>query len=214
MVRRYEEPSVGDRVIVPWGLEEVLGEVVEVYSTGFGDRAKVRVVDDPDGPTVSVPIDSLITASESESKVAAAVVAANAAAYEEQVESALGRCIATLRKRNPNLEARPYYDFGVDHATDFEWRFGKRRLLIEAKYSESRRHVSTDTILTFAGLTDPFKGVLLVANANLAPPAAQRIEQLWHHRTYVRFALWRDSKDDARLRDAVQQFLLLWKLDR
>ncbi len=53
-------PRRGERVLVPWGLEEFLGEVVEVYSTGLGDRAVVRVVGANDlGATVTVPADSL-----------------------------------------------------------------------------------------------------------------------------------------------------------
>ena len=59
MVSKSGQPRVGDRVLVPWGLDEVLGEIVEVYSTGLGPRVRVRMVDNPDGPTVTLPLDSV-----------------------------------------------------------------------------------------------------------------------------------------------------------
>lgn len=36
-------PSIGDRVLVPWGLDEVEAEVVEVYRLGGSVRLRVRV---------------------------------------------------------------------------------------------------------------------------------------------------------------------------
>lgn len=36
-------PSVGQHLLVPWGLDEVDGEVVEVYELGGQTRVRVRV---------------------------------------------------------------------------------------------------------------------------------------------------------------------------
>ena len=191
MVSEYSEPSVGDRVLVPWGLEEILGEVVEIHRTGLGPRAKVRVVEDPDGPTVTVPLDSIVVAGGPDRRVELANAAFAASNYEEEVDQAIERIVSMLNGRLPNLAARRFYDFSVDPAADFEVRFGKRRLLIEAKYYAAQGRVTTDTVLTYAGLADRLTGVLLVANGLLAPPAEQRVQQLWSHRTYVSFARWR-----------------------
>ena len=36
-------PAIGDHVRVPWGLDEVVAEVVEVYHLGGSTRLRVRV---------------------------------------------------------------------------------------------------------------------------------------------------------------------------
>lgn len=97
MVSEYSEPSVGDRVLVPWGLEEILGEVVEIHRTGLGPRAKVRVVEDPDGPTVTVPLDSIVVAGGPDRRVELANAAFAASNYEEEVDQAIERIGAMIR---------------------------------------------------------------------------------------------------------------------
>lgn len=212
MVSAYNEPAVGDRVLIPWGLEEVLGEVVEVYRTGLGPRAKIRVVDDPDGPTVTVPLDSVTAEGEPGGRVEAATAAAAAANYEAHLDAALERVLMDLKRRRPDLNARRIYDLNIHPAADFEVRFGKRRLLIEARYSATQKRVTTDTVLTYAGLAESFTGVLLVANTPLASTAEHRLEQLWGHRTFISFARWRSPADDRQLREGFDRFFKVWNL--
>jgi primosomal protein N' len=56
-------PGVGDRVRVPWGLDEVDGTVVEVYDSGLGPRVVVRVllegVDPESAETVTLPLSAI-----------------------------------------------------------------------------------------------------------------------------------------------------------
>lgn len=212
MVSKPSQFRVGDRVLVPWGLDDVLGEIVEVYVTGLGPRVRVRMVDDPDGPTITLPLDS-VTAEGTREEVDRAAAFADSREYEERIEAALDRCIQILNVRHPRLKVRRNHNPRPDSPTDFELLFGKRRLLVEAKHYAAHQGVSTDTILTYAGLAEFSTGVLLVANVRLTSPAAQRLEQLWAHGRHLRFALWRSDSDDGQLRKALDMFRLVWKLD-
>lgn len=58
------QPSVGDHVLVSWGLEEVPGVVIDVYGTGVLARAMVHVAipgagDSDDGEAFSLPFGAL-----------------------------------------------------------------------------------------------------------------------------------------------------------
>ncbi|GAA4293005.1 hypothetical protein [Mycobacterium paraffinicum] len=211
MVNQHGEPGVGDRVMVSWGLEEAYGEIVEVYSTGLGPRAQVRLLDDPEGPTVVLPLDSLTPASLRED-IDEIETAAASQAYERSVDSALDRIIPTLSRLHPEIRVRRFYDLNFDSAADFELRFDKRRVLIDAKhYRRPEILVSTDMVLTVAGLTDASTGALLVSNSRLAPTAFQRLEQLWDSRMRVWFAQWRTQRDDKQLRAALIKFIENWR---
>lgn len=198
MVSEQDEPGVGDRVLVPWGLDEVEGEIVEVYSTGLGPRATVRLVGEPDGPTVVLPLDSLVarTAHRDEPRGAAA----SGREYERLVDSALRRAASDLNLVGPRPGA-------PDTGVDFELSFGKRRLLVEVKHYHGSGLVSTDTVLTVSGLARSDAAVLLVADVPLAPSARHRLQQLSQGRTHVRFARWRDAEDDLELSNAVEKLL-------
>jgi len=199
VVSEQDEPGIGDRVLVPWGLDEVEGEIVEVYSTGLGPRATVRLVGEPDGPTVVVPLDSLVavTAHREEPRAAAA----SAREYERLVGAALRRAAAEFNLVGPHS--------GVpDTGVDFELSLGKRHLLVEVKHYRGTARVSTDTVLTITGLAKGDAAVLLVANVPLAPSALRRLKQLAQGRTRVGFAQWRGTEDDRELRDAFGRLLL------
>jgi hypothetical protein len=192
------ELGVGDSVLVPWGLDEVEGEVVEVYSTGLGPRATVRLVSDPDGPTVVLPLDSLVPKLSSGRQSHRAPIGGSE--YERRIRSALGRVALELNLENP----RPH---GSDSGADFELTLDGRRLLVQAKHYGENGRVSTDTVLTVTGLASTDTAVLLVANVPLALSARQRLQQLSHGRTRVGFAQWRTSLDDDELHAALIRLL-------
>ena len=57
-------PAVGDRVTIPWGLDEVEGEVVAAYSSGRGPYVTVEVcLEGTDEPiTVTFPAEAIRSA--------------------------------------------------------------------------------------------------------------------------------------------------------
>lgn len=142
MVSEQDEPGVGDQVLVPWGFDEVEGEIVEVYSTGLGPRATVRLVGELDGPTVVVPLDSLVARTAHRDEPGGA--AASAREYEGLVDSALRRAAVEFNLVGPRPGA-------PDTGVDFELSLGKRRLLVEVKHYGGSGRVSTDTVLTITG---------------------------------------------------------------
>lgn len=170
MVNENQVAAVGDRVLVPWGLDEIEGEIVEVYITGLGPRARVRL-DDEDGSTVTVPLDSLLL-HRPRTRTASGLE------YERQVGSALRRASTELNLSGSDLSS-------IDTGADLEFALGKRRLLVQVKNYAGAGRVSTDAILTVAGLADNHTAVLLVADVPLAPTARQRLEQLARGRTRV-----------------------------
>lgn len=198
MVNGHWEPVVGDRVLVPWGLDEVEGEVVEVYGTGLGPRVKVRLADDAEGATVTLPLDSLSRVTERRDSA----TAPGGMDYERLVGAAL-RLAAT--ELNLRVESTP-----SDVPADLQFSLGKRRVLVEVKHFAGRGSVSTDTVLTVAGLADRRTAVLLVADVPLAASAKQRLEQLWRGESRVWFVQWRGSADDKALRAAFSRLLLNW----
>ncbi len=60
-------PRLGAHVRIPWGFDEVDGEVVDAYDTGLGGRVVVRVNvsgsdEDPEYMTVTFPVDAVTLA--------------------------------------------------------------------------------------------------------------------------------------------------------
>jgi hypothetical protein len=60
-------PRIGDLVRIPWGFEEVDGEVVDAYDTGLGARVVVQVNvsgsdEYPEYMTVTLPITAVTAA--------------------------------------------------------------------------------------------------------------------------------------------------------
>lgn len=65
MVSVSATPRIGDRVLVPWGLDQVEADVVEVYRLGGFVRLRVRVPvlgpdgEELDGFVVGIPLKAL-----------------------------------------------------------------------------------------------------------------------------------------------------------
>lgn len=195
MVDDGEALRIGDQVLVPWGLDEMEGEISEIYSTGLGPRARVILGGELDGETVVLPLDSLRPKA-----FAATDNWRSAEDYERRVGAALERSI-------PPLSAKWRYAPSPDRGADFELSLGNRRVFVEAKYYNARQRVPTDAVLTVAGLADSVTGALLISNVPLAPAANQRLERLWQLRTLARFVQWRGQRDDLELQAALRMFV-------
>jgi hypothetical protein len=203
------ELDVGDPVFVPWGLDEVEGEIAEIYSTGLGPRARVSLGGAFSEESVVLPLDSLKPRRRMQDHSRPSAKDQNqlrrmADDYESRLNSALKRTLHDFNMVGPYVPAR-------DTAADFELRWGARRLLVEAKYYRTTGHVPTDTVMTVAGLAGNDTGVLLVSNAGLASATQQRLERLWHLHTHVWFVQWRSQADDQALRAALSKFVRNWR---
>jgi hypothetical protein len=194
MVNDDMELRVGDRVLVPWGLDEVEGQITEIYNTGLGPRAQVKLNGDFNDETVVVPLDSLQP--KGYRRVGNRLSAED---YEKRVGAALIRLIQRLEVAGRSIPSR-------DKAADFELKLGSHRVLVEAKYYSSKQRVSTDTVLTVAGLADAKTGALLISNVPLAAAAHERLDRLWNRHTRASFVQWQSQQDDAELLAALRMF--------
>jgi hypothetical protein len=188
-------PTPGDHVLVPWGLEEVLGEVVEIYSTGLGDRAVVRVLDsgDPDA-TVTVPADSLRRIGGISSGISARM---DAVAYEGNVISAIQRVI---RELGLNIRKADRSDGWADAIlTDGRGR----QVAVQAKFFSSGR-VPSDTISVVAGYASSVGPIILVTNGDPTSAASKHLSQLRRRKIPAWHARWNNTSDDIELGSVIR----------
>jgi hypothetical protein len=182
-------PQPGDRVLVPWGLEEVLGEVVEVYPTGLGDHAVVRLLGSGDlEATVTIPADSLRRAEGISSGMSPRL---DAIAYERNVISAINHLITNtglvLRDADPR-------DSGADAIlTD-----GRGQLAIQAKFVSSGR-VSSDIILVAAGYASAVRPLILVTNGDLSSGASEQLQHIRRRKIPTWYVRWNSQSDNTEL---------------
>ena len=194
MVTERPFPSPGDRVLVPWGLEEVLGEVIEVYPTGLGDRAIVRLIEssDPDA-TVTVPADTLSRVDGFPSGISPRL---DSIAFEISVVSALQDITGELslhlgRRSQPDQE---FDAIITDRITE---------IAVQIKYLVSRK-VSSDTVSALAGYTRHGRTVVLVTNAELTPTAYEHLRRLNINKQLAWFVIFNGPSDYPLLRAAIE----------
>jgi uncharacterized protein len=182
----YAKP--GDRVMVPWGFEEVEGEVVDVYPTGLGPRAIVRIdLVSGDETTVTLPIDALLPMGRE-----ASAAVGSSSEYEEAVRSALRR---TARLLGVAIDDAKRSRTAVDlllSASDMQ-------VAVTIKHYSSSRQVPSDVIAALSGLTREIHGVLLITNVPLSDLASSRLDDYRHRGVNMQHAHWRNSRDDSRL---------------
>lgn len=197
MVNEDVSPQPGEQVFVPWGLEELLGEVVEVYATGLGDRAVVRVIGGPEPDmTVTVNADSLTPASGHSRGMSARV---DALAFQGRIDSVIKAAVGELRL---SLVQHERLDRGVDAVISG----GGREVAIQIKYSTQKR-LPSDAVAVLAAYASPDLPVVIVANVGLSIAASERLQHNNRIRQTIWFVRWASSADNVRVKDAIQQAL-------
>jgi hypothetical protein len=191
-------PRPGELVLVPWGLEEMPGVVIEVFATGLGERAVVRLLgeNDPDA-TVTVPADSLTPASGISRGISSRI---DTAAFESQVRAAIRRAATEL---HVEIDEEP----SPDREADVVLNNGPREIEVQIKYFSMNR-LSTDTISAVAGYASATgRPTIIVANAGLTKQAENRLRYLNSRRQSAWFIRWTGSPDYERLRSTIQEAL-------
>lgn len=202
-----EEFFPGDKVIVPWGLDEVAGEVVSSYPTGFGQRLVVRI--EIPGSTVAEDTSITLPASAvshalSNETPAASGSWAPSLHYERSVFNALIR-VSPAVPRLSRSEWREVRGGPVDFVARLDMA---HRLLVEVKYRTDRQ-ISEDVIMSLAkaGLSyDEDARMLLVTNTSLSPQARAVLAKLGSA-ARIKAVTWRDHEDDSILRKCLVDLL-------
>jgi len=192
-------PRPGERVLVPWGLEEVLGEVIEVFPTGLGDRALVRIIEssDPDA-TVTVPADSLTPVGGLTHGMSPRI---DHLTFANQVKNAISR---TANEMGLSRLSQSRLDRGADAILTT----GARQVAIQIK-EFARGPLSSDTIAVLAGYAIPRRPVIMIANTGLTASADERLRRINRPRQMVWFVRWTGESDYGRLESAIRQALRL-----
>jgi hypothetical protein len=195
MVSENIFPRPGERVLVPWGLEEVLGEVIEVYSTGLGDKAVVRVLGESDADTtVTVPADILIPAAGRARGVSPRI---DEMTFRDEVTGA-------LREATDELHVALFDQELPDRGIDAVIIAGRGQVAIQIKYFAINR-LPSDSIAAIAGYARSSRPVIVIANAGLTRDASSRLERINHSRQIVWFIRWTGHEDYSRLLRAINQ---------
>lgn len=197
MVNEDVSPRPGERVFVPWGLEELLGEVVEVYATGLGDRAVVRVIGGPDPDmTVTVNADSLTPASGHSRGMSARV---DAFAFQARIDGVIRTAVKEL---GLSLVHHERLDRGIDAVISS----GGRQVAVQIKYSMQNR-LPSDAVAVLTAYASADLPVVIVANVGLSTAASERLKHNNRiHRT-IWFVRWTDDIDNIHVKDAIRQAL-------
>src|ERR1700733_7921820 len=197
--------SVGQSVSVPWGLDELEGTIVRIYSTGLGKRVVVAVRvpgtgDEDDEATLTLPIES-VEPRDTAARAPAVGAWVAAAAYERAVSDALHRVASELGREAEISEADP------DQGIDLVLHSGQSVVFAQLKYLSSRSRLGPEAIdraLAFASQTDaPF---MLVSNVNLALSARNRFRESEVPRKFS-LVKWRGAEDDDDLRSELRLLL-------
>lgn len=204
-----EEFRTGDKVIVPWGLDELLGEVVGTYPSALGLRVVVRF-EIPGAPagvestSVTLPA-SVVAHAFSNETPAASGSWAPPLHYERLVLDALRRVF----QLSPRLEMLGIKELKGSEV-DFVARLSETsRLFVEVKY-RSLGKVSTDTVMQLAQMARRHEGetfLLLVTNTSLTNDAVATLSRLKSRGTKFRAVKWQGEEDDSKLEESLQSLL-------
>lgn len=197
MVNEDVSPQPGERVSVPWGLEELVGDVIEIYATGLGDRAVVRVVGGPDPDmTVTVNADSLTPVGGNTHGIPAP---ADVLAFHDRIDDVIKTAVEELGVALVHDER---LDRGVDAVISNE----SRRIAIQVKYF-SRNRLPSDNVAVLAAYASPELPVIIISNVDLSAAAEERLERNNRMHRTIWFVRWTSSADNIRVKDAIQQAL-------
>ncbi|MGK5529968.1 hypothetical protein [Streptomyces sp. URMC 129] len=205
------QPSLGERVRVPWGVDETEGEVVAVYGEGAAQRVVVRLDSKDEGEgaepeTVAVrasdirAIDQLPGAPSSPSWV-------ESVRYTRQLRKALETVlprIATGTQITPagDMPGIGHNDVGIDLTVS---RAGRLVLVVEVKATTT---VPLDAALDqlHAYLAHAPHGVagLLVFPGSLKNAPTDKDDS----RNPIAVVQWRDARDNQRLSRTLKSLLL------
>jgi hypothetical protein len=184
-------PRPGDKVLVPWGLEELVGLVVDVYSTGLGDQAVVNLADTGDPPsTVTVPADSLRRAGGISPGMSPRI---DAMAYEHGVIAAIRRIAARLSLQ---VATSGGWDSGVDAV--LLPQSNSQRVAVQVKFFGSGR-VSSDVVAVLVGYAGSVGPMILIANGDLTSAASEHLRHSRRRKLPAWFVRWNGPDDDADL---------------
>ena len=199
MVNENFFPRPGERVLVPWGLEEVLGEVVEVYPTGLGDRAVVRVIDAGDSDTtVTVPADSLTPATRRTHGISPRI---ERLAFVNEVNAAV---MAAAH----DLGLSPVHHDHLDRGVDAVLSSRKRDVAIQIKHFVEGG-VSSDSIAALTAYASAVLSVIIIANTDLTKAAEERLRYNNRFRQTTWFVQWTSDADYAGLKKVIREALHL-----
>jgi hypothetical protein len=199
MVNEDIFPRPGERVLVPWGLEEVLGEVVEVYKTGLGDRAVVRLIDvGGSDTTVTVPADSLTPA----------IVRTHGLSPRIDQIAFVSEVDAAVMQAARELGLSPVHHEQLDRGIDAVLSFKKRQVAIQMKHFIEGR-LSSDNIAALTAYASSVLPVIIIANAGLTQAAEERLRHNNRFRQTTWFVRWTSDADYVRLKDAIREALNL-----
>ena len=185
---------------MPWGMEDIEGEIIDVYVSGLGPRARVRLVQHQDESIVTVPLDTLVRVGAS----SAGGRVQKAHEYEQMVRAALSE---TLDALDPSSKIIEPPDKGVDAA----FQSKNRTLFVQVKSYAPGHKVSSDAVAAAAGLVDRRSSALLVTNVPLTIEARRRLEHLHHNRKSIWHVLWRGPDDNTHLATQTRHALSRFK---
>jgi hypothetical protein len=189
-------PQPGDNVLVPFGIEELLGVVVDVYSTGLGPQAVVNLADTGDPPsTVTVPADSLRPAVDIAADVSARL---SAQSYERLVISSVQQ-IGT--KLNIEVLVSPRWDEGVDAILRRPNK--KVRVAVQVKFFGAGK-VSSDVAAVLVGYAGSVGPMILVTNGELTAAAAEHLRHSRRRKLPAWYVRWLGPRDDDELISAIR----------
>jgi hypothetical protein len=197
-------PEIGDRVVVPWGLDEIDGVVVNKYGSSLSERVVVSIALSEVNETeeIAFPVDAVRLISTENARSAGSW--RSQASYLRNFADAFRRAIP-----NAEVELEPLSSSGK-RADMIATLKGGQRLLIEAKTSRSGR--SSDVRLAIAQLTaylqlesDRSYG-LVVTSFELSDANIRKYSSLVASRN-IWVTFWRGREDDLRLKSLLGEIL-------
>ncbi|QMU70261.1 hypothetical protein [Streptacidiphilus sp. P02-A3a] len=204
-------PEVGQEVLVPWGLDYLLGTVLRVYSTGRGPKVVVQVDvpgvsgDEVEDVTVTLPADA-VQSKDQEAAHAAPGEWVHARSYERELMAQLLR-MADRLERGLGTPVSVHEAAGYG-GLDLVIRSGQDRMIgCEAKYESGRRQISLEVINKLIEQADRrIVPIVLITNVRLSARAAEVLQQVDTNRMF-HWILWRGERDNEALEQMVLSLL-------
>lgn len=192
--------EVGDRVVVPVGVEAREGTVVAIYRTGGTDRIVVELStsesEESEPSTIVLPIATVKRVTE-DSDVPQAGSWLPEFRYERDVEAAIAR---VLEDQEVDIRREPA--MGDVRADLVVIRPNKPDLIVEAKSGKSVPIESA--VMQLRRYLENFPGAhgVLVTSQPVPADLRRRVEDN-ERLSRISIVQWRESKDDRRLASAV-----------
>lgn len=207
-----EIPEVGQKVMVPWGLDVLPGTVVRTYDSGSGTRVVVRVevpgvsLGDIEDVTATLPLDALVAAQGSAGQASPGQWV-HGQAYEREVLAHIGLMLRRIEfERGINLSInRQSADYrGVDFLVTSS---DNKVIAGEIKYFTRRQSISLSVIGDLLLRMERGKvPLILISNTSLSRAAADNLRQTDTHGRF-HWILWRGERDNDALERTIISLL-------